>query len=120
MNTPRSASPIVEAEAAASRVLEAERAARAAVAQCEVEAARRVSAANARAQALRERTEARMARLSMRMNVQAQERLHQIRTERELLAGETGADAATLARLDSAVEKLVSEIAGVDSDSGKG
>ena len=35
MNTPRSASPIVEAEAVATRVLEAEQAARAQVAQCE-------------------------------------------------------------------------------------
>ena len=120
MNTPRNASPVLEEEAAASRVLEAERAARAQVAQCEVEAARRVSEANARAQAVRERTEARMARLSTRMTVQAQERLHQIRTEQELLAGETGAGATMLARLDSAIDKLVSEIAGVDSDSGKG
>ena len=120
MNPPRSTSPIVEAEAAASRVLEAERAARAQVAQCEDEAAHRVDEANARAQALRERTEARIGRLSVRMTLQAQERLHQIRTEKERLSGETGADATMLARLDSAVEKLVSEIAGVDSDSGKG
>ena len=120
MNTLRGASPVLEAEQAAFRVLEAERAARAQVAQCEVEATRRVSDANARAQALRERTEARMARLSTRMTVQTQERLHQIRTEQERLAGQTGVDATMLARLDSAIEKLVSEIAGVDSDSGKG
>ena len=113
MNMPRSASPIVEAEATASRVLEAERAARAQVAQCEAEAARRVSDANARAQALRERTEARITRLSARMTAQAEERLRQIRVEHERIADETGADAATLARLQSAIGNLVSEIAGV-------
>ncbi len=112
MTTPRSASLMLVAEQAASRALEAERAARAQVAQCEFEAAHRVSDANDRAQALHERTEARMGRLSARMNAQAQERLHQIRTEQELLAGETGADAETLARLHSAIEHLVSEIAG--------
>ena len=120
MNTPSSASPVLDAEAAASRVLEAERAARAQVAQCEIEAARRVSEANARAQALRERTEARMAHLTMRMTVQAQERLHHIRAEQERLAGETGADARTLARLESAIENLVSEIAGGDATAPKG
>ena len=118
MNTPRSASPIVEAEAAASRVLQAERDARAQVAQCEGQAARLVSEANARAQAVRERTEARIARLSRRMTAQAEERLHQIRTEQQRLAGETGADATTLARLDSAIENLVSEIAGADVPKG--
>jgi hypothetical protein len=120
MNTLHSGSPIVEAEAAASRVLEAEHAARAQVAQCEIEAARRVSEANARAQALHERSEARLARLKTRMSVQAQKRLHQIQTELELLAGETGADATVLARLASAIEKLISEIAGVASESEKG
>jgi F0F1-type ATP synthase membrane subunit b/b' len=120
MNTPRSASPIVEAEAAASRVLEAEHTARAQVAQCEIEAARRVSDANTRAQALRERTEARIARLSARMTAQAEERLQQIRTAQELLAGETGADAATLARLESAIGNLVSEIAGGVAKAPKG
>jgi vacuolar-type H+-ATPase subunit H len=120
MNTPRGASPMLEAQQAASRVLEAERAARAQVAQCEFEAARRVSEANARAQALRERTEARMACLVTRMTVQAEERLHQIRSEQERLAGETGADARTLARLESAIEYLVSEIAGADAKTPKG
>lgn len=120
MNTPRSASPVVEAEEAASRVLEAERAARAQVAQCEVEAARRVSEANALAQALSERTEARIARLGGRMTARAQERLHQIRTEQEVLASETGADTATLARLDAAIDNLVVEITGADGKAPKG
>ena len=111
---------MLEAEQAASRVLEAERAARAQVAQCEFEAARRVSEANARAQTLRERTEARMARFSTRMSAQDEERLQQIRTEQERLAAETGVDATTLARLGSAIETLVSEIAGVAPGSGKG
>ena len=120
MNTPRSASPIVEAEAAASRVLEAEHAARARVVQCELQAVRRVDEANARAQALRERTEARITRMSARMTAQAEERLRQIRTEQERIASETGADAATLARLDAAIDNLVAEIAGAEATAPKG
>lgn len=118
MNTPRSASPVVEAEAAASRVLEAERAARAQVAQCGLQAVRRVDEANARAQALRERTEARIARMSARVTAQAEERLRQIRAEQERITGETGADAATLTRLDAAIDNLVAEIAGADAPKG--
>jgi F0F1-type ATP synthase membrane subunit b/b' len=112
MTTPHSASLMLLAEQAATRALQAERTARAQVAQCEAEAARRVSDANASAQGLRERTEARIAHLLTRMNAQAEQRLRQIRNEQERLAGETGADAATLARLDGAIERLVSEIAG--------
>ena len=112
MNTPRRASPIEHAELAATRVLEAERTARAQVLRGEAEAARRVDEANAGAQALRERTEARIEHLSARMTGQAQQRLDRIRTERERVAGETGADAATLVRLELAIDKLVEEITG--------
>ena len=112
MNTPRRASPIEQAELAATRVLEAERAARAQVSYSEGEAARRVAQAGASAQALRERTEARIERLTERMTAQAQQRLDRIRTERERVAGETDADAATLSRLEYAIAKLVDEIAG--------
>jgi vacuolar-type H+-ATPase subunit H len=118
MSTPRRPSHVLEAEDAVSRILEAERIARAQVTQCESEAARLVGEANAKAQLVRDRTAARVERLSARLASQAQERLAQIHTERERLASETGADPATLTRLQAAIGKLVVEIAGGDAKSG--
>jgi F0F1-type ATP synthase membrane subunit b/b' len=115
MSTPHRASHVLEAEEAVSRVLEAERIARAGVAASEAEAASLVAEANARAQALRERTAARIEYLSERMTSQAQQRLDRIRAEQERLAAETGADPGTLARLRAAIDKLVLEIAGGES-----
>lgn len=120
MSTPHRTSHVLEAEAAVTRVLEAERIARVQVTQCEAEAARLVAEANAKAQALRDRTAARIERLSARMTAQAQARLARIRSEQERLAGETGADPLTLSRLQAAIGKLVAEIAGGDAESGKG
>ncbi len=117
MSTPRPASPPDEAEQAVARVLEAERGAREALAQCERHAERIVAEATARVAGLHERTGARIERLRERMALAAERRLSGLRAEQEALALESRPDAETLERLDAAIARLAAEIAGGPAES---
>jgi hypothetical protein len=119
MSTPRKASHVLEAETAVSRVLSAEQAALAAVAQCEALAAEMVRKAGDTAQALRLRTETRIELLSARIKAQAESQLKQIHEEQERLSGDRSIDTATLARLAPAIEHLIDELVGNSAGAGK-
>jgi len=102
--------PIIDAERAASRVLEAERAARAQVEQCEQQCARLIAETQTRGTALHARTEARIERLRERMKAAAHTRLDRIHTEEAVLAADTAISIP--AHLDAALEQLVAEMTG--------
>ncbi len=107
---PNSGPPVIDAERAASRVLEAERAARTQVEQCEQQCARLIAETQARGTALHARTGVRIERLRERMKTAAHTRLDRIRAEEAALAADTAIGIP--APLDAALDQLVAEMTG--------
>jgi vacuolar-type H+-ATPase subunit H len=103
---------LAQGDAAASRVLEAERAALAGVEQCKREALHLVSEARTRADWIHERTESRIERLLGHMEATARRRQERIRGEVAALAQDAGADSSVLANLDAAIALIVAELTG--------
>jgi len=117
MCTPDFAARLVQNEDAASLLLEAERAALAGVGHCERQALLLVAASWLRAELLHKRVEDKIERLRARMAAAAQRSQLRMVEEMAALAGDVSADASMLALLDSAVDRITQELAGISESS---
>ena len=103
-------------EAAISRVLEAERDARAAAEAARVQAADRVENARTRTIAIARRAERRIRRYQHAIEQRVELERHAVEGEIAALAHAAGEDPQTLRREADAVETLVAELTGGDRD----
>ncbi|MBI4291937.1 MAG: hypothetical protein HY661_10695 [Betaproteobacteria bacterium] len=117
MRSPAATTRPTRAEEAASRVLEAERAALAQVEQCKLQALQLVAEGRAHAELVRKRAEARIERLRERMTVAARLRQERIRSEMAALERDMGTDASVFAALDRAITRIIEELAGTSESS---
>ncbi|MFZ5539099.1 MAG: hypothetical protein ACOY5V_05095 [Pseudomonadota bacterium] len=113
-------SDAAEVEAAIASVLEAERAAGAAVEACAAQAQARVQHARDRARAIAERAAQRTARVRHVCAAQLAARLAAIEHERQALARGTDADPADLQRMQAAIDELADALAGGEHRSPSG
>ncbi len=102
----------LDAEEAVARLLEAEAAARDALARSEAQAAARLEAARERARALLERSERRVAAASAAHRERIARELAQLRSEARGLGAAQAADDPRLDRLENAVARLAARMTG--------
>lgn len=112
MATPVDAAATAPVDEAIARVLEAERAARAAVAQCVEDAEAMRQAARARAQAIAERAAERAAVVHRRADASIRARIEELNRERTGLQQPPGPGAEEPRRLARALDRLADELAG--------
>lgn len=101
-----------DVEAAIASVLEAERAAGAAVESCAAQAQARVQQAGERARAIAERAAQRTAQVRDGAAARLAQRLAAIERERAALSERADPDAGDLRRLQAAIEQLADTLAG--------
>ena len=112
MATPVDAAATAPVDEAIARVLEAERAARAAVAHCAEAAEALRQAARARAHAIAERAAERSAAVHRWTDASIRARIDELNRERAALAQPAGPAADEAQRLERALDRLAEELAG--------
>jgi hypothetical protein len=113
MRTSAITARLAQAEDAASLVLDAERAALAAVEHCRRQALQLAVISCLRAELVRRRTETRIQHMRERMKAAVRLRQESIDGEIEALEGDKGTDLSVPAPIDDAVYRVSEELAGV-------
>ncbi len=98
------------ADAAIEQVLQAEQAARAAVAQCRTEAEEQLAQARERARRIAERAALRIARVHAFAQARVSSRLNEIERQRADLEASSAAAGADAGHLRAAIERLAAEL----------
>jgi F0F1-type ATP synthase membrane subunit b/b' len=112
MNRPAPETPPTPAEAALAQVLQAEREAREAVAECRRRAETIVDAGRARARRIQARSEERIAALHVRADRTVGRTVAALAAEAQSLATPLVLDDGQRARLDRAIANLAAEVTG--------
>lgn len=104
---------LAETEDAARQLLEAERDTLVEIERCRRQGLQLVAVAWLRAELVRRCGQARVQRLSERMRTAAMLRQQELSRRSEALAGDPGADASVLLRLDTAIDRVIEELVGI-------